>query len=72
MSPSDELTGVTWHISSYSNSNGGNCVEAGALVDGSGRVAVRHSRHRQGPVLVYTRTEWTTFLTTIKHGQFDR
>ncbi len=72
MSPSDELTGVTWHISSYSNSNGGNCVEAGALVDGSGRVAVRHSRHRQGPVPVYTRTERTTFLTAVRQGRMDR
>jgi len=67
----DELAGVHWHISTRSTNNGGNCVEAGALADGSGRVAVRHSRHRSGPTLVYTRAEWTTFLTAVKHDHLD-
>ncbi|SPL93102.1 unnamed protein product [[Actinomadura] parvosata subsp. kistnae] len=34
---------IAWHISSYSADGGGNCVEAGPLQDGSGRVAVRHT-----------------------------
>ena len=72
MNPSDEFVGTAWHVSSYSNSNGGNCVEAGALVDGSGRVAVRHSRHRDGPTLIYTRAEWTTFLAAVRQGHLDR
>jgi len=33
---SEELASVDWHISPRSNSNGGECVEAGPLRDGSG------------------------------------
>ncbi|SDE30290.1 DUF397 domain-containing protein [Glycomyces harbinensis] len=66
-----ELAGVHWKISSRSSSNGGSCVEAGALADGSGRVAVRHSHHPQGSVIVYTRAEWDAFLAGAKDGEFD-
>ncbi|MGI5147535.1 DUF397 domain-containing protein [Plantactinospora sp. CA-294935] len=62
---------IAWHISTYSDSQGGNCVEAGPLLDGSGRVAVRHSRHPDGAMIVYTRPEWTTFLTAARNGEFD-
>lgn len=65
------LSGVDWHISSKSASNGGNCVEAGPLNDGTGRVAVRHSHHPDGPVIVYTHTEWAAFLNGVRNGEFD-
>ena len=61
----EDLTGVTWRVSSRSNSGGGNCVEVGALVNGSGRVAVRDSKDRTGPALVFPRTAWTAFLATL-------
>jgi Domain of unknown function (DUF397) len=67
----DELAGVTWHISTKSDSNGGSCVEAGPLADGSGRIALRHSHHPDGPVIVYTRAEWDAFLAGAKDGEFD-
>lgn len=66
-----ELAGIRWKISSRSSSNGGQCVEAGPLTDGSGRVAVRHSRHPESSVIVYTRAEWTAFLAGAKDGEFD-
>lgn len=56
-------TSVTWRTSSYSSNAGGNCVEAGLVVDGSGRVAVRDSKDRAGAVLVFSRTDWASFLT---------
>ncbi len=62
---------VAWHISSRSENLGGNCVEAGPVDDGSGRVAVRHSHHPHGHVLAYDRDEWRAFTTAIKHGDFD-
>ncbi|MEO3922884.1 DUF397 domain-containing protein [Micromonosporaceae bacterium B7E4] len=62
---------AAWHISSKSNTSGNNCVEAGPLADGSGRVAVRHSHHPDGPVIVYTRDEWDAFLAGAKDGEFD-
>ncbi|MEQ4302371.1 DUF397 domain-containing protein [Plantactinospora sp. B6F1] len=67
----DDLTGVKWHISSRSSGAGGNCVEAGPLADGSGRVAVRHSKAPDGAVIVYTRAEWDAFLAGAKDGEFD-
>ncbi|THV30677.1 DUF397 domain-containing protein [Glycomyces paridis] len=66
-----ELAGIRWRKSSRSTSGNGQCVEAGPLVDGSGRVAVRHSRHPEGSLIVYTRAEWTAFLAGAKVGEFD-
>jgi hypothetical protein len=66
-----ELTGIRWRVSSRSSSGGGQCVEAGPLSDGSGRVAVRHSHHPEGSVIVYTQAEWEAFLGGAKDGEFD-
>jgi hypothetical protein len=67
----EELAGIRWKVSSRSSSNGGQCVEAGPLADGSGRVAVRHSHHPEGSVIVYTRAEWEAFLAGARDGEFD-
>jgi hypothetical protein len=68
---SAELAGISWRVSSRSQSNGGQCVEAGPLADGSGRIAVRHSHHPEGSLIVYTRAEWDAFLAGAKDGEFD-
>jgi hypothetical protein len=68
---SEEMPGVAWHISTRSDNLGGNCVEAGPLADGSGRVAVRHSKAPDGAVIVYTRGEWEAFIGGVKDGEFD-
>ncbi len=67
----EELAYVDWHISTRSEDNGGSCVEAGPLRDGSGRVAVRHSHHPDGAVIVYTRAEWEAFTAGVRLGEFD-
>ncbi|MGH3365907.1 MAG: DUF397 domain-containing protein [Nocardioidaceae bacterium] len=54
--------------SSYSN-GGDNCVEVGLTRDG--RVAVRHSKHRELAPHVYTPEEWTAFLAGAKDREFD-
>ncbi len=46
-------------------------VEAGPVLDGSGRVAVRHSKDPDGQVIVYTRAEWDAFIAGAKDGEFD-
>ncbi|MET8863486.1 DUF397 domain-containing protein [Nonomuraea sp. NPDC004580] len=61
---------IAWHISSFSADGGGNCVEAGPLQDGSGRVAVRHSKLRD-TVIVYTGAEWRAFVDGVRAGEFD-
>ncbi|MEV5413974.1 DUF397 domain-containing protein [Thermopolyspora sp. NPDC052614] len=67
----EELAGVAWHISSKSPDGGGQCVEAGPLNDGTGRIALRHSRRPNAEVIVYTRPEWEAFITGAKNGEFD-
>ncbi|MEV0005761.1 DUF397 domain-containing protein [Micromonospora sp. NPDC050980] len=64
------LPAVAWHISTRSNDNGGSCVEAGPVLDGSGRVAVRDSKARAAATLVYPATGWTAFVGAVKAGEF--
>jgi hypothetical protein len=67
----EDLARVRWQVSSRSTNGGGNCVEAGPLNDGTGRVALRHSEHPSGPVIIYTRAEWDAFVAGAKDNEFD-
>jgi hypothetical protein len=60
-----DLSAAVWRKSARSGSNG--CVEI-AFVDG--QVAVRDSKHKDGPVLVFTPREWEAFLGGVTDGQF--
>jgi hypothetical protein len=62
-----DLTRAAWHKSSRSSGNG-NCVEV-AVVDDA--VAVRDTKDRSGPVLVFTAAEWSAFVSGAKDGEFD-
>ena len=63
-----DLGGVVWRKSTRSTNETG-CVEAAFLADG--RVAIRDSKDRAGPALVYTPREWDAFLKGAKDGEFD-
>ncbi len=81
MTPSHDLSGVPWRKSSRSN-NGGACVEvatvslaewrrsaSGAEVATSRHVHLaRDSKNPNGPVLAFTRSEWSLFLARVKGG----
>ncbi|MGW0215121.1 DUF397 domain-containing protein [Micromonospora chokoriensis] len=69
---SESMPNVAWHVSTRSPDNGGNCVEAGPVLDGSGRVAVRDSKDRAAATLVYSADRWTAFVAGVKHGAFTR
>ncbi|GAA0492242.1 DUF397 domain-containing protein [Streptomyces sp. NPDC046215] len=63
-----DLEDVVWRKSRHSNSQG-SCVEFAKLPGGG--VAVRNSRHPDGPALVYTPAEIDAMLRGIKDGEFD-
>ncbi len=64
-----ELTGARWRTSTRSSTNGGNCVEVADNLPGV--VAVRDSKNRSGPALMFTPAEWTAFVDSTKDGEFD-
>jgi Domain of unknown function (DUF397) len=57
---------VVWQTSSHSGGN--SCVEVAFLDD---RVAVRDSKDRQGPVLLFTHREWDAFTGGVRGGEFQ-
>jgi hypothetical protein len=59
---------LKWRKSSHSDANG-DCVEIARLDDGT--TAVRHSHQPNGPVIVYTPSEWDAFLKGVRDGEFD-
>ena len=62
-----DLSRATWRKSSLSATNG--CVEV--ALD-TAEVAVRDSKDRSGPVLLFTAHEWDAFLAGVRDGEFDR
>ncbi|OUC98612.1 DUF397 domain-containing protein [Streptomyces swartbergensis] len=55
---------MTWVKSSYSDGNGGNCIEIAP--DTPGVVPVRDSKTPDGPVLLVTRSAWSAFLSGVR------
>jgi hypothetical protein len=64
-----EASRTIWRKSSYSRGTGGNCVEVARKL--AGVVAVRDSRHPDGPVLVFTASAWKAFTTSVKNHRLD-
>jgi hypothetical protein len=53
---------MDWRKSSYSGSNGGNCVEVG---NGDG-VLVRDTTDRDGGTLAFTADAWASFTASLR------
>ncbi|MFG3506024.1 DUF397 domain-containing protein [Streptomyces sp. NPDC047821] len=56
-----DLSGAQWRKSSYSDDNGGSCVEVLDNAPG-GIVPVRDSKNPAGPVLLITAPAWRAFV----------
>lgn len=57
-----DLARAEWFKSSFSNANNA-CVEVAVLPDA---VAVRDSKDRGGPSLVFTPDQWSAFASAIR------
>lgn len=62
-----EREGLTW-LKAQSSTANGQCVEIAAAL---GNIAVRDSKDPDGPVLVYTPSEFRAFLDGARNGEFD-
>ncbi|WP_030216040.1 DUF397 domain-containing protein [Streptomyces bikiniensis] len=60
-----DLSTVTWRKSSYSNEDGGECLE---VADNLPLVPVRDSKVPDGPVLVFGVGAWASFVDGVKPG----
>ncbi|OON80867.1 DUF397 domain-containing protein [Streptomyces tsukubensis] len=58
-----KLNNAQWRKSSYSNEEGGSCVEVFDNLPGI--VPVRDSKNPTGPVLMIAPSAWTTFVDEV-------
>ncbi|MGA5039535.1 DUF397 domain-containing protein [Streptomyces capoamus] len=61
-----DLSNVTWRKSSYSNSDGGNCVEVADTAPSL--VPVRDSKDPARGTLVFRAGAWAAFVDGVKRG----
>ncbi|MFJ3514985.1 DUF397 domain-containing protein [Streptomyces sp. NPDC090131] len=60
-----DVNGLSWRTSSYTNAEGGNCVEVSD--DLPGIVPVRDSKLAgAGPVLLFPAAVWAPFIRAVK------
>lgn len=64
----EDFSVIGWHISSYSPSGGGSCIEAGPFLATPTRVAIRDSTQRDLGFLTFPAAEWHAFLRAATSG----
>jgi predicted secreted Zn-dependent protease len=57
---------LSWRVAR--RCNGGSCVRVAAKGD---EIIIGSTKHADGPVISYSRDEWTTFLEGVRQGDFD-
>jgi hypothetical protein len=62
----ESLGELSWRVAQ--KCNGGECVRVAAHGD---TIVIGSSKHRDGPVIAYSRDEWTAFVQGIREGDFD-
>ncbi|MFF3321955.1 DUF397 domain-containing protein [Streptomyces sp. NPDC002889] len=66
MSTALDLSTARWRTSSYSDGQGGSCVE---VADGFPHVMpVRDSKRPEGPALAFRAGAWVPFVAAVKGG----
>lgn len=62
------MASEAWRTSSYTGSNGGNCVE---VADGEAGLRVRDTKNRGGHVLAVDAGAWRSFLGDVRAIDFE-
>lgn len=66
MSTAIDLSTAIWRTSSYTNAEGGACVQ---VADGfPGVTPVRDSKLSGDPTLIFPTQAWGTFVTAVRYG----
>jgi hypothetical protein len=60
-----DLSRAVWRKSTLSSSSG--CVEVTMAED---QIAVRDSKDRTGPTLLFSPPEWQAFIGAVREGEF--
>ncbi|MGW6461529.1 DUF397 domain-containing protein [Streptomyces sp. NPDC055078] len=72
MKISPDLSCARWVKSSYSNGDGGACIEHAPAFAASGVVPVRDSKDPQSPVILFSVDGWRGFVAAVESGAFTR
>jgi uncharacterized protein DUF397 len=64
--PDPDPASATWLRSTRCTN--GDCVEVAFL---GGEVAIRDSKDKSGPVLLFSEAEWEAFVDSARRGRFD-
>ncbi|AQW49808.1 DUF397 domain-containing protein [Streptomyces violaceusniger] len=64
MATTPDLSTAVWRKSSYSNNDGGICVEVADNLPGI--VPVRDSKNPDGPTLIFPNGSWSAFIAGLK------
>ncbi|MCX5201339.1 DUF397 domain-containing protein [Streptomyces sp. NBC_00237] len=67
--PRVDVSAAQWRKSSYSNQDGGECVEVADNFPTA--VPVRDSKDPQAPALVFESAVWTSFVAAVKGGDLS-
>ncbi|MEU7639514.1 DUF397 domain-containing protein [Streptomyces sp. NPDC039016] len=67
MSSDFVLAGADWLKSSYSDGDGGQCIEFSPT---HALVPLRDSKCPGGPVIIVSVTGWSSFVDAVKNGEF--
>jgi hypothetical protein len=70
VSSTPDFSRAEWVKSSYSNGDGGSCVEWAPACASAGRVPVRDSKDPHGPALVFPAAAWSSFVSAVKGRGF--
>ncbi|MCT2592240.1 DUF397 domain-containing protein [Streptomyces sp. N2-109] len=70
MTSNENPPSPVWVKSSYSNGQGGECIEWAPDGAAARRVVpVRDSKNPHGPALVFPASSWTSFVSAVKDGE---